>query len=59
MGLSIKDVNGAAISPMIKHHFYRKAKKSSKYGVEGFLYFFLPLSDNFIITHDYYGYISF
>lgn len=40
MGISIKDVNIASISPMIKHHFYRKAKKSSKYGVEGFLYFF-------------------
>ena len=40
MGLTIKDIDVDALSPMIKHHFYRKAKKSSKYGVEGFLYFF-------------------
>ncbi len=40
MGISIKDVNIASISPMIQHLFYYEAKKSSKYGVEGFLYFF-------------------
>lgn len=31
MGLSIKDVNGVAISPMIQHLFYYEAKKSSNH----------------------------
>ena len=40
MGLTIKDIDVGALSPMIQHLFYYEAKKSSKYGVEGFLYFF-------------------
>lgn len=37
MGLSIKDVDGVAISPMMQHYFYKEAKKTRKHkGLKGF-----------------------
>lgn len=37
MGISIKDVDVASISPMMQHQFYKLAKKSRKHkGLRGF-----------------------